>query len=1066
MSGTTPFIHLRTHSHYSLLQGLSKLDELVATARAYDMPALALTDYANMYGAIEFWNACKKKEIKPIIGAEVYLAPRTIHDKDAGIDDTVSNLVLLAENETGYKNLMKIVSASHTDGLFVKPRVDLQILKTYHEGIIALSGGHQGFIDHLLIVNDMARAQDFVAQLQAIFGTDNFFLEIMQHEEFEHNELLFTKVQELSQITGAPLVATWNAHYLKEENREAFRTLLQIDNHGDRAFRERFRDNRSNYAFISTSDAYTIFKDVPEAVARTAAIAERCTLDLQLGVWTFPNFPIPAGTTYDAEMRREVYEGIQRRGLEQTDELVQRIEYELEIIKNKGFSIYMLMVADLIRFARENKIFTTIRGSVAGSMATYLLGITTVNPFEYKLPFERFLNPERPSAPDIDMDFADNRRDEVLDYARAKYGAEKVAQIGTFGTMMARGAVRDVARAMGFPYGVADTISKMIPMGSQGMPMTIDKALASTPELKEAYENDRNTKEILDMAKTIEGGARHVSVHAAGVVIAPTELTDFTPIQRDPKGGKLISQYDMRSVGEDGAGLIKLDFLGIRNLAILGDAVARVEKIRGITVDIETIPLDDKKAFEMLARGETIGLFQLNGAGMTRYLKELRPTTIHDINAMVALYRPGPMESIPEYIKRKYNASAIKYLDPRMATILDQSYGVITYQDDVMLIAIHLAGYSWLEADKLRKAMGKKIPEVMAAEKDKLMDGLLKNGMSQKKADELWALIEPFAAYGFNKAHAASYGRVAYQTAYMKANYAPEFMTAVLTAESGDLDTVAEVIHEAKRMGFQVLPPDINESFSDFTAVVENGEVTQNIRFGLRSIKNLGENIGKAIIAERKQGGPYTSLAQFLERVRHKDLNKKSLESLIKCGALDAFGERKQLLHNLEDLLAHAKELGKQHEAQVSLFGGITSSHTELKLAPCPPATNKETSYWEKDLLGVYVSSHPLDPFRERLENSKMNLKTILESGRKGSTVVFGALIENIKLIMTKKNNERMAFVKFADLTTTMEGVVFPKTFVQYKDMLVEDAVVVVEAKISDRDGEKSLMVDKIRILQ
>ena len=724
---------------------------------------------------------------------------------------------------------------------------------------------------------------------------------------------------------------------------------------------------------------------MPEALENTDKIVKACNLELTLGKWVFPDYKVESGRSYDDELMFLVEQGYAKKHVEKTPETVKRAEYELSVIRQKGYAPYFLVVSDLLRFAHEHKILTTIRGSVAGSLVTYLAGITNVNPLEYKLPFERFLNPERPSAPDIDMDYADNRRDEMIAYARQKYGHDHVAQIGTFGTMAARGSVRDVARAMGFGFDVGDRISKLIPMGSQGFPMTIERALDMVPELMNMYESEADIRRIIDMAKKIEGCARHISVHAAGVVIAPRPLTDFTPLQMDPKGeGKIITQYDMHAV-ED-AGLLKFDFLGIRNLAILADAIDRVEKIENTKIDIENIPLDDKKTFEMLARGETIGLFQLNGSGMTRFLVDLKPSVIHDINAMVALYRPGPMESIPQYIERKHDNSKVKYLDPRMKDILDQSYGVITYQDDVMMIAIKLAGYSWLEADKLRKAMGKKIPAEMEAQKEKLLKGFEENGLSAKKAKELWLLIEPFAAYGFNKAHAASYGKVAYQTAYMKANYPEIYMSAVLTAESGDTDMIGEIVTECRRMNIPILPPDVNESFSQFPVVKaareqvlegkssepEEGEKqaraqqsstpvagkelaqrppTYRIRFGLVTIKNFGQGIADAIIAERKKSGPFTSLADFLDRVRDRNLNKKSLESLIKSGAMDCFGiERGMMMANLDLLLDYNKESASGHQDQDSLFG-LMSDHSSiptLRLIEVPDADMKDKLAWRK----------------------------------------------------------------------------------------------------------------------
>jgi DNA polymerase-3 subunit alpha len=678
----------------------------------------------------------------------------------------------------------------------------------------------------------------------------------------------------------------------------------------------------------------------------------------------------------------------------------------------------------------------------------------------YKIPFERFLNPERPSAPDIDMDFADNRRDEVIEYARKKYGEGKVAQIGTFGTMLARGVVRDVARALGFPYGTGDRIAKAIPFGSQGFPMTLQRALEESPELKEMYKTDEDVHEVIELGRKIEGNARHISVHAAGVVISPKPLYNFAPLQRDPKGGKIITQYDMYSIEE--AGLLKFDFLGIRNLAILAHAVKLVEKTRTIKIDIENIPLDDKKTFEMLAKGETEGTFQLNGTGMTRYLKELRPTTINDINAMVALFRPGPMESIPAYIERKHNPKMVTYLDPRMKEYLGASYGLLVYQDDVLLTAITLAGYSWLEADKLRKAMGKKIPEVMAAEKEKLIKGFTEYGKLKKElAEKLWTLIEPFAAYGFGKAHAASYGKVAYQTSYMKANFPVEYMTAVLTAEAGDIDTVGIYVAECKRMGIPILPPDVNESFGDFTVIL--GEKADSIRFGLYSIKNFGSSIADSVIAQRKAGGRFTSISEFLSRVKDQSLNKKGLESLIECGALDSLGERGSMLANIERLLEFHRELAKE-QSQDSLFMGLALTASEVHLTPAPPATIEQKLAWEKELLGLYISGHPLDKFKDKLSKRSMTLNELKAKAVPGTTAVAAGMIEGIRTILTR-GGDQMAFIKISDYDGSIEAAVFPKVYAENKSILQPEAIIALKGRLSNRNGELSMVADKLKAL-
>ncbi len=1061
---SSKFVHLHVHSHYSLLNALPKIPELVKEAKKYEMPALALTDNANLYGAIEFYKACKKAEIKPIIGADMYVAARTRFDKQGGIDNRRSRLILLVKDLTGYHNLIKLVTQANLEGFYYKPRIDTELIEKFNEGLICISPSFSGATTQALKNGNIDEAHRLISWYKNVYGKDNFYLELTHHPEIEGHEETMKKIIRLAHETNTPLVAAHDTYYLHQDDKKARDTLLLVNTNGD--FSDKNSDSaEEDFSFIDSERAEELFTETPEALANTLKIADACNLELKLGTWVFPDFKVESGLAPDDELKRLAYLGFQVRGLEQTKEYTDRLEYELKVIKDKGYAPYFLVVADLLRFAHANNILTNIRGSVAGSLTTYLTKITNVNPIEFKLPFERFLNPERPSAPDIDMDYADNRRDEVIAYAKQKYGADKVAQIGTFGTMMARGSVKDVARAMGYPYTLGDRISKLIPMGAQGFPMTIDKALKDVAELKEMYDKEEDVKIIINMAKKVEGCARHISVHAAGVVMAPAPLTDFTPLQFDTKGEeKIITQYDMHAV-ED-AGLLKFDFLGIKNLAILSNAVSLAKIIDDVDVDIENIPMDDAKTFELLAHGETTGLFQLNGSGMTKYLKELKPSTIHDINAMVALYRPGPLESIPEYIKRKHNSRTIRFLDPRMKEILSQSFGVITYQDDVMLIAIKLGGYSWLEADKLRKAMGKKIPAEMEAQKSKLKEGLLKNGMTQEKADELWALIEPFAAYGFNKAHAASYGRVAYQTAYMKANFPAIYMACVLTADAGDVEKIAEFIGDCKRMDIPVLPPNVNESFQDFTVVKVSG-AKDTIRFGLTTIKNFGEGIANTIIEERKKNGKFKSLSNFLDRIKDKNLNKKSLEALIKAGALDEFAERGIMMGNVENMLTYSKEAGKMSENQDSLFGSYVAGLENMNnftLMDYPAATPMERLSWERELLGLYLSGHPLDKFKKIIDEKNYSISKAKEEPKEGKDVTIAGIIEDIRAIITKKG-DNMAFMKVSDYSDTMETVVFPRTMTEFKNLLVKDKCVAIKGKLSLRNGEITVIVDKMKEL-
>lgn len=1039
------FVHLRNHTHYSLLRALPKVSDLIKEAKKMNAQALAITDYSNMYGTIEFYSTCIKEGIKPIIGVEFTII----------CNERKFQIVLLARNNTGYKNLMRITSIVNTENP-LDPVLTDDILTTYKEGILVISGGFSGDVNNLLVIDKML-AKKRIEFYKKNFG-EYYYLEINPQLSLDNAYAIRSETISFAKETNTPLLATWNTHYLATQDKPAQKILYLV--HGEENSNEEYANffQKDTFAFHVNLDEFNPFSDVPDAIENSLKVAELCTVEIPLGKWVFP--AIEYKKSYNEDLKELAYAGLAVRKLEATTSVIERLEYELKIIADKGYSPYFLVVYDLLRYARENNILTNIRGSVAGSLVTYLLQVTKCDPLHYKLPFERFLNPERPSAPDIDMDYADTRRDEVIDYARKKYGIDNVAQIGTFGTMMARGAVRDVARAMKYPYIVGDRISKMIPPPRQGFPVTIASALEEIPELKEMYDTDRETQEILDMAQKVEGCARHISVHAAGTVISPLPLWEFTPIQKDPKGGKVITQYDMYTI-ED-AGLLKFDFLGIRNLTILGDAIALTQERYGVTVDIEDISLEDEKTFAMLARGETMGLFQLNGSGMTRFLKELKPTTIFDINAMVALYRPGPLEMIPEYIQRKHKPSLVSYLDPRLEPILDQSFGVIVYQDDVMLIAIHLAGYSWLEADKLRKAMGKKIPAEMQAQKEKLLAGFLEHGLSVKKGQELWSLIEPFAAYGFNKAHAASYGRVAYQTAYMKANFPVTYMTAILSNESGDVEKISEIVSECKRMGIVVLPPDINKSEGGFSIVLdENGK--EEIRFGLYTVKNLGVDISDAIISERKKHGPFVSFENFIRRITHKNLNKKSLEALTMCGALDAFAERNEILANVESILEFHKHVVKDNLLQTSLFDVPQDSSFVMKKVD--KANQKQRLSWEKELLGLFVSGFPLDPWKEKIQSRNMDIEKVHTVIPDGKEVSIAVIIEKIRITTTKKG-DKMALLTLRDYVGFIEVAVFPESYKRYKNLCILDTPLVIRGKVSTRNGEKTIVIDEIKLLE
>lgn len=1017
-------VHLSTHSHYSLLDGLPQIDALVGAVAGYGMETVALTDRNNLYGAIEFYKTCTKKGIKPIIGV----------DLDCDLFGTRVHIIFLAKNTAGYKNLVKLVSAAHTS---------VQGVVLGREECIKEFGG-----DLIALIPESALAslgERLVTLLRESVGADSVYARIGWNGSRDDREKNVARARELK----VPVVAGDGVYYLDPNDQDARDIVRRI------ADPSAGKDGNDR-ALCDPTLFLERYRELPEALDNARTLVEQIHLELSLGSWVFPRFPIPEGTTYEGELARLVDAGLTRRGLSKTPEVTKRVEYELSVINDKGFAPYFLTVSDLLSYARENHILTTTRGSAAGSLVSYATGITNINPLEYTLPFERFLNPERPKAPDIDMDFADTQRDQMLAYAKQKYGETSVAQIGTFGTMMARAAVRDVARALGYGYGVGDRVAKLIPFGSQGFPMTIDKALELEEELRSLYQSDEDVEIIINTAKRVEGNARHISIHAAGIVIAPSPVTDFVPVQYDPHGTSIITQYDMHAV-ED-AGLLKFDFLGLKNLSVLGDAVVRVRERKNKVVDIENIPLNDTKVFEMLARGETEGVFQLGGGGMTRYLKDLAPTSIHDINAMVALYRPGPMESIPAYIERKRNPALVTYLDPRMAKILDRSYGIITYQDDVLLIAIEIAGYSWLEADNLRKAMGKKIPAEMEAQKEKFISGCVSHGkITQEKAEAIWKLIEPFAAYGFNKAHAASYGRVAYQTAYMKAHYPADYMASLMTADAGNVDKISVHVAECVRLGIRVLPPDVTESGWTFTVINDT-----SIRFGLDSIKNFGEAGARAIIAERQKSN-FVSLGDFASRIPSQVLNKRGLEALIKAGALDSFGDRNSMLAHLENILGAQTRSGSANEQQNALFAlEARAPHIEVQKEDTTPLIEKLE--WEKELLGIYVSGHPTDPYHETLSKYPNSIRLAREEDRNGIPLIVGGVLEQVKTILTKKG-DRMAFITVADREGSIEAVAFPKTYTEFRDAFKVGACVLIKGKLSRRNDEPSILIDKVKKL-
>lgn len=1068
------FVHLHNHSEYSLLDGLSKIPEMVKRVKELEMKAIAITDHGNMYGTITFYKACMLEGIKPIIGAEIYVAKRSRTDKEAGIDSDSNHLILLAKNLTGYKNLMKIISIANLEGYYYRPRTDMELLKQYSEGLICLSACLNGFVSEPLVKGEEKIAKERALKLSEIFGKDNFYLELQKHPNIKEQDILNGMLIELSQNLGIPLVATNDNHYVNADDAPAQEALLCIQTQTtlDTKGRKLTMIDSPDFYIKSQEEMTGLFIQTPEALENTVKIADMCSLEIPMDKWILPNFEVPGGKTPGEFIVEKVNEGLVKRYKKVTAEMKERADYELSVILKKGYETYILIVADFVNWAKEQGITVGPgRGSNAGSIVSYALEISDIDPLFFKLPFERFLNPMRPSPPDIDLDFADNRRDEVIEYVRQKYGRDKVAQIITFGTMEARGSVRDIGRVMGYPYSIPDRISKMIPPGWQGHAMTIDKALEQSPELSIAYNMEEDTKKILNLARKVEGVARHASVHAAGVVIADKDITEYSPLQRETNGEKIITQYDMYSIGADynGVGLLKMDFLGLRNLTIIQEALLFISINRKTTIDFSKISFEDKKTYDLLSSGETTGIFQLESAGMRRYVKELKPTTIFDLQAMVALYRPGPMANIPEFIKRKNNPKLITYPDPRLKDILKESYGIITFQDDLLLTAISVAGYSWLEADKLRKAVGKKIPAEMKKEHDNFVSGCIKNGMSKDKSEALWRLFEPFAGYGFGKAHAACYATIAFRTAYLKAHYPVEFMTALLTAESRGTtgpvknEKIAQAIAECKRLGVEVKPPDINFSLSDFSI-----EETDRIRFGLSAIKNVGDAAIKEILEQRNKG-QFSSFEDFCKRVDLSTVNKKTIESLIKAGSMDKFGNRAKLLMLYPDLVEKVNRKKKDSSGgQTSLFGDDLENQADR---PSPSSdeitdfSSNEKLAFEKEFLGFYLTAHPQMDNLIKIKTEITHEISTLEEENERASVVIGGIIETVKRIFTKKSGKEMAFITLGNENGVMvECVIFPKIFDLYKSIITKENVVLIQGKLDSKNDKPVIIAEKINV--
>ncbi len=1047
------FTHLHLHSHYSLLDGLPKIDEIVEYVKELGMDSVALTDHGNLYGAVEFFKKAKQKGIKPIIGCEIYQAYEKMEQKRPRIDDKRYHLVLLVKNKEGYKNLVKLVTEAHLRGFYYKPRIDEEILSQHSSGLIGLSACLQGKIPQLIIANKIEEAKKTALRFKEIFGDGNFYLELQHHPNIPEQKKVNETLIKFSKELNIPLVATCDSHYLRPEDAEAQDILMLINTGADPNDPERLTMKSDNFSVRSQEEMIEFFKDIPEAIENTQKIASECNFEFELGKVKLPRFKVPEGKTPDSYLRELCQEGLKKRyGSSPKKEVLERMDYELSVINQTGFSSYFLIVQDFVKWAKQNRIVVGPgRGSAAGSLVAYLLGITNVDPIKYNLLFERFLNKDRISMPDIDIDFTDRRRDEVINYLAQKYGRDKVAQIITFGTMAARAVVRDVGRALGYSYSFCDKIAKMIPFG-----FTLDQTLEKIPEFGQLYESDDKVRKLIDLAKKLEGCARHASTHACGVVVSNEPLEIVVPLQHPTQDEKaIVTQYEMHSV-ED-LGLLKIDLLGLKNLTIIEDTLARIYKVQDKKIDIENLPHNDKKTFELFQRGETTGVFQLESEGMKRYLKQLKPSKFDDIIAMVALYRPGPMALIPEYIQRKHGNKKVQYLHKKLEPILASTYGLPVYQEQIMQIAQQLAGFSLSEADILRKAIGKKIKKLLLDQKEKFIEGMERNNIKKEVAQKIWSWIEPAARYSFNKSHATAYATIAYQTAYLKAHFPVEFMAALLTSEKNDVDRISELIGECRKMKIEVLPPDINESFRNFSVIPKKNK----IRFGLLAIKNVGQNVVESIIKERKERGPFKSISDFVSRIDGGTINKKSLESLIKAGVLDRLGERNQLLASVEKILTTNREIRRnQNNGQKNLFGDSFHSDCNFKLEKANPASLQEKLKWEKELLGLYVSAHPLENFKNILRNKVLPIKEIGERVW-GQRIKIGGIIAGIKKIITR-TGKPMLFVKVEDLEDKIEVVVFPNIIEQNPTALQENKIVMITGRVDRKDEAPKIICDSV----
>lgn len=1069
------FVHLHVHSEYSMLDGLSKIPELIKKVKELGQTAIAITDHGNMHGNISFYNECKKEGIKAIIGAELYVAKKSRFDKQLRMGSDQSHITLLAQNYTGYKNLMKMVTIANFEGFSYKPRIDDEILEKYNEGIIMLSGCMSSQANRLLLDDKDEQALQIIKRYQKIFK-DRFYIELQNHPHVEKEQILREKLIKIARQLNLPLVATNDVHYLEKDDATAQDALLCVQTRKLIADEKRMKMvDKPDFYLKSTEEMVELFADLPEAIANTVKIAESCDLEIPTGKLIFPSYELPKGESYESYLHKLSFEGAKKKYGEITEEIEKRLEYEIGIINDKGYAAYFLITQDFVNWAKNQGIAVGPgRGSAAGSIVSYSLNITTLDPLHHGLPFERFLNPERPTPPDIDIDFADIKRDEVINYVAKKYGEDHVAAVITFGRMEARVAIRDIGRVLGLPYEDPDRIAKLIP-NEPGKKVSIKSAIETIPELGSLYKQEK-FKRLMDLASTVEGTIRHSGMHACAIIIADKSLDNYTPIQKDSRSGKTLTQLDMYSmdcnIDDNAVGLLKFDFLGLRNLSIIQETLKLIKKYKKENIAIDKIELDDKKTFDLLSSGETTGVFQLESAGMRRVAKSLKPNTFSDITAMVALYRPGPMDLIPRFIEGKHNPETIEYPHESLKPFLQETYGIMVYQEQILEIVHFMAGYSMGEADMLRRAIGKKKKKILDANKKRFIEESVKKGYEKATAEKIWGFIEAFANYGFNKAHAASYAMIAYQTAWLKANYPVEYMTALMSVESNSHgmnrdEKIAIAIENCRKMGIKILAPDINLSGQDFTIEAdEKSKEGMAIRFGLTAIKHVGKAAIENIIETRQKEKEFSSFTHFIQATDSRKVNKTTLECLIKVGAMDRFATRASMLENLESIRQTASQFQSEIDGQDHLFASVSEKSTEIKdsFPKIKEYSEAELLSFEKELLGLYLTDHPLaDALNLVSKRANMRIGELDPEFSQDQVFLFGGLLSRFKEIMTKKG-QKMAFATLEDQTGKVELIIFPRTYQELGFQLEQDQVVLVRGKVQHEEEEFKVIAEKIII--